>query len=302
LRIDDANQLEFEWKQKGLFVTADRFKPGKISKVKLPFTPEQWVDLLNCEGDLLPSCCADISGVRDILIASMRYGGELDANELRRISFLLRNHHDKWEDGHPCAQIIAIHKRLGKMLERQTRWAVVARDLTDPKECLDMLGSCSRYFFYSIFDEGAQRPPLRDKYRDEKTFREALVRHERMAMIHYVKQGLLFAKLAPIIRTLADKLPTLFSDFKGYAIANKSGFIPELMGTPAIYQKKSNARAAWNLFLQEVKNGEDVLKNYEIRPIRITLEDGIIFTDNNGAGKILENRILDGLVLRKTKE
>lgn len=44
----------------------------KIYKIRLPWSNDEIADIINIEGELFPSCCADISAARDILISALR--------------------------------------------------------------------------------------------------------------------------------------------------------------------------------------------------------------------------------------
>jgi hypothetical protein len=79
---DDQAQLEYDYAQKGLTVSADHSQAGKIASVKLDFTSAEWADVLNAEGEHLGACCADISRIRDILQDACRNDHEVDVDKL----------------------------------------------------------------------------------------------------------------------------------------------------------------------------------------------------------------------------
>lgn len=58
-------------------------------------TAAEWTDCLNTEGESLPSCCANISRVRDILFGVLRNDKMIRVDDLKEAVYLLTSHHDK---------------------------------------------------------------------------------------------------------------------------------------------------------------------------------------------------------------
>ena len=66
----------------------------RITSVTLNLTPEEWVDLASVEGEALTACCATISRIRDLLIASLRSSGFIRVDDLFEVLKLLKEHSD----------------------------------------------------------------------------------------------------------------------------------------------------------------------------------------------------------------
>lgn len=86
------------WLKEGIEVSASRYSPYLISSVRLPFTPQQWVDILDKEGEYLGACCATISEVRDYMFGAAREGGWIDVKELAAAVELIESHNGSHED------------------------------------------------------------------------------------------------------------------------------------------------------------------------------------------------------------
>lgn len=65
---------------------------GRIREALPPWTPAQWFAVLDREGEVVSSCCAQISAARDSLINAIPDGGWIRAEELARIMYLLDSH------------------------------------------------------------------------------------------------------------------------------------------------------------------------------------------------------------------
>lgn len=70
---------------------------GTIHHVVLPLSPAQWVDVASKTGESLSTCCASISAIRDLLVSALREGGTMNADDLRELVELLREH-DGYEE------------------------------------------------------------------------------------------------------------------------------------------------------------------------------------------------------------
>lgn len=64
----------------------------EIYEVCLDFTDTEWVDLCQAESELLPSCCSEISAMRDILVSSLRNGKVMSMRDLVKFYRLAENH------------------------------------------------------------------------------------------------------------------------------------------------------------------------------------------------------------------
>lgn len=91
---------------------------GSIDKIKLDFiSPEQWVDICNAEGELLPMCCANISSIRDNLFTALRDGGWMRIRDAAETAVLIIGHHDEFEDGHPLNKFVELYDKAKDYME-----------------------------------------------------------------------------------------------------------------------------------------------------------------------------------------
>ena len=86
------SRMEESVVQCGPYSVRVSYHEGKIRNVWLPLSPAQWVDVASKTGESLPSCCADISAVRDLLVSALREGGRIEAVDLRAIVERLQSH------------------------------------------------------------------------------------------------------------------------------------------------------------------------------------------------------------------
>lgn len=89
-------KLEKEFAEKGIEVhfSSSPDEDLRIYSVTLDFTPEEWVEIIQTEGEYLPACCAVISGIRDTLIGCLRDNSVIRCGDLFEIVDALKKHHD----------------------------------------------------------------------------------------------------------------------------------------------------------------------------------------------------------------
>lgn len=72
----------------------DRHKEDRptIDRFKLPFSAEEWLDIMDKEGESLPMCCGTISSVRDILLGQLRENRVISCADSNHVFELLAGH------------------------------------------------------------------------------------------------------------------------------------------------------------------------------------------------------------------
>lgn len=139
---DIAEALEAKYKSEKIHVSACHNDIGKIASVKLPFKKNEWGDLLNGEGEYLPSCCANISRIRDILQEAIRSDGYCDVEELWEASLLAENHGFKKDDS-PIGRMMKLWD-IVKDDARTNREISDNGDINnDPQQAIEQLYKCS---------------------------------------------------------------------------------------------------------------------------------------------------------------
>lgn len=270
--------------EKGLEVTSNGW-PGtqpKVYAVKLNFTPEEWLDLMNTEGEFLPACCATISHVRDVLIATVREGGFIRATDLYEIVEALKGHHECGpEGGDPESRLIQTWEAIKDDADLHLLGHPIdPNDLDDAFSVLYHAGAVLSWNFLNS-----------DATEDEKYDHEMVRRTE-------------FVRVLPAIRTIYKALSqNTFEPMEGYAIAEGDQVLSLTRGL-AIFRTKEQAERLAERFNKEqerdrAKEKESKLKNkfkekaygtkeeprkriywtYTVRPVRVTVENGIEFTD-----------------------
>ena len=64
-----------------------------LAEVLLPFSAQEWMDLLSIESDRgIGGCCGNLSQVRSVLFGVFGEGGWIRAKELGECALTLRNH------------------------------------------------------------------------------------------------------------------------------------------------------------------------------------------------------------------
>ena len=104
---EERSSIEWEWKQRGVNVTVDTDK--HIDSIKVEFTPDEWYRILNRNGDLLGTCCADVSDIRTILKEAICNDGFVNSYDFSRLARLIDGH---FEEGHELYRICTVFKMI----------------------------------------------------------------------------------------------------------------------------------------------------------------------------------------------
>lgn len=247
LRYDeDAREdLEYRYAQQGIKVYGDHTQIGKISSVRLKFNNKEWADLLNAEGDCLPSCCANISRVRDIFESALRNDKYCDVDQMFEAVMLLKGHHEITEG--PLFRFIKLWERIEP--DARTERGEMTLDLNDPRDACRALSHASNVDFYYLMFHDDEDP---DRHTHCKANKE---------------QSL--SLLLAAVRTLYHRLGELSeAPVEGYGIFQGSEIASSNTGI-AIYDTKDFAEkiaARWN---------KEDHEKYEVKKARVTLEKGV---------------------------
>lgn len=257
---DNQEETEWKWLQKGIIVTADHHQTSKIASVKLDFTSEEWVDLLNTEGELLPTCCAKTSRIRDILTKALKKACLIHPEELTEAAHLIKDHgYDQYSPEHPLSRLVSLYDLLQNSFRTGRGWFHSSFNLDDPHECITALALyCNNYeeFSFSINTTSSKEMKFQDHCNQQK----ALI------------------DLHPVVVALYKHIKELNSTYSGYGIIdNKKGIAYSRSGL-AIYMNEQLAQEICNRLNKQEhasRKKESLRKKYQVVPMAISLEHGI---------------------------
>jgi hypothetical protein len=262
-RDDEREQTEWEWAQKGYEVTADYHQAGKISNVKLKFTPEEWADLLNKEGEYLGVCCANISRVRDILMDAIREDGEVRATDLEEAAELIKGHGcEHYEEDHPLSRLVALYETLKDHLHEGHHLFHNSFNPDDPDEALKAFATyASAYSDYSFQMRmgGDDADPAR-KFHDCVNREKALI------------------DIASVLHTLVTKLRSLSIGLFGYGLIDEEGKVAYSRSGLAVYKDEAFAKELcerWNREEEGSERRKRGRKKYTVRPVYVSMDRGV---------------------------
>jgi hypothetical protein len=245
LGADDAIRIDTcdIWHEQGIEVEASRNDPYLISSVKLDFADEEWVDLCNKDGELLPACCANISAIRDVLIDALRNGGFVSCDDLEEAARLYKEHHEMDDNDPIKIKLVDLWENIKPFSDRQ---AIPHTNNVDSiEDACSIIHNLSNELRYSFL-----LPP------EDKRVEDALA----------------LLKAIPAVKVLYEKIQKDFPEVQEAFAVCKNGEIIETIRANGIYINKEFSQAVAKT-LAEV----DSESSYDVRPVKISLEDGIVF-------------------------
>jgi hypothetical protein len=267
-------QLEAKYAEKGLEISTDWGDKPRIASVKLDLTPEEWIGVLDKEGEYLPMCCGNISRVRDILFDAIRESGDIRCEELYEAVTLLKNHGDCGEidEGGPLAKLAKVWETIEPDAHCHARG--VTKDVDNVKEAICTIANATHILAWEdLFNKDE-----RQKYESGIIWRRHLPR------------------LVPAITTLYNHLKELeYPPVLGYAVyclfteegVEKDEIVDLRSGGYAIYRTPKEAKELadhLNQFNENKEGGRIQVQNYVIREVRVSLEKGIEITQRQVPG------------------
>ena len=232
-------------------------KPDIVDQVRFKFSQRTWSDLCNKEGELLPSCCANISAIRDEFVSALREDGWLHDEQLATIVVNTSGHKDDFKGKHPVAQVVAAYKALESHLRLSGPSDVDPNDVRD-MACQVWFGKvwqwCAEYTNNSMFDNWGL------DVCDRAAHNRALF------------------QILPVLKCLSEKAASVgFPPVEGYAIVRiATGRVYEMRRGFAIFETQKEAEDVLGRWVKT--DGLDP-KDAEIRAARVSFEKGIEFLD-----------------------
>ena len=227
-----------------------------IYRVKLQFTPEQWVDLADPEGEFLPACCGNISAVRDFLVSALRQGGWIDVDDLFDVVRTLREHHEMDHDDEIEPQIYLCN--LWDRIEKDVR-ELRNRKPVDPNKALDA--------FYVLYQTSAA---LSWNFFPQEESTKEMLNYNSCKLRQYIR-------LLPAISAIYHELQKEHDPIEGYGLVHQSnGIAFTRTGGFCIYHDIKEAHVAGKYFLP-FEDGKYTAENseYYIQKVRVSLEKGV---------------------------
>jgi hypothetical protein len=272
-------------KEKGLEVTVNHWPgtPLKVYSVKLDFTAEEWVDLMNTEGEFLPMCCATISNIRDVLIGCLREGGFIRVTELFEICEALKNHHDCSDEGSdPQNRLMQTWDKIKDDADLHLLGHPV--DPNDLDDAFNILYHSAATLAWNMLND------------DEED--------EQRKLTHEVVRIHEFSRVLPSIRTIYKALKEKkFEPLEGYGVAEGDELLSLTSGL-AIFAKEERAKEISDMFNEREKKQRSkdrelrvsdayrekaygtkearrtlISHKYTIRKVRLSVEKGVEFLD-----------------------
>lgn len=244
-------KLKEKYSQKGIEIYPSWHDKPKVKSVYLGFSAPQWADLINAEGVLLGSCCADISRIRDVLISAARQGYSIDCDNLFEIASLWCNH---------CG--IDINKPI----------------LKKPRDPIDRL----IWLWQQVKDE-AYIDRVRAKKYNPNDIEDALYLVSSNASIMSFAPILgsnkefelaainrwYFSQMLPALKTLWEACQKEYAEpVEGWAVCFDGEVVPARYGL-AVYETEQQAQNYLNDLLKYAEIEEDKKKDLVLKKVRL---------------------------------
>jgi hypothetical protein len=257
--------------------------------IKLPFTPEEWCDLMMNEGRYyVGGCCGTSSAVQDILGQVFRFEtGWMDVEKLAEVAMLQVSHGERKERPN--------FKDLGDLDAAIKKWTEL-----DPWQKLAVLWHLIKDCYVPKVPSAPPHdlPPVEDAIDVLQTGLQALsihrmfVREETPASQDRTERLMALYRLLPAIRTLHDKIGELDpGPLEGYALIDREqgGKVAENGYGLCVYWTRAEAEKmleSWRSEDSEHKVKKDrkpIDERIGIRPVRVSSEKGLEFLDDVAA-------------------
>lgn len=259
------------------------FKLNLFRNVRLPFSPEQWMTLVQRDGNnYIGGCCGTTGGIQDELNEVFRDNGFISIRDLVDLGDTMANHNGEPSDGfgfHSYTKTLADWVAQAKNIEPHERdcWAMIAllyhvtKDHYKPERPMvfrETVGEFEKAT--SILRTSFWRIALDHAFGEAKNSQD---KTNRLMKLHLVSPA-----LKTFMETLKESAP---APFDGFAIVKNDEVVTNSLGyyifdtkdkAEEILTLHRNARAEY-----KEKDLELIDEVYGIRPVRVSLEDGIVF-------------------------
>jgi hypothetical protein len=246
--------MSLKEKYQDIFIVCNSNNEEKISQVEIKLeeylghsVAEIWLDLLNRDGEFLPSCCADISRIRAILVDVVLENKIIDVEKLYEIFSLLESHNEgtTYDDAekHPLNLIKNLWLRIKDDVEFSDN-NPVASSIDDVNAAINVLASGLQYLSYAKIFEN-------HPYDDVKAHCQETL-----------------WKISPALKLLYENINNFNQETETYLITLDDK--PVTSKTGYIFIKNEEKASETVRHLNEYYN-----KNYAYKKVKVSLEKGI---------------------------
>lgn len=194
--------------------------PNKIKGVRLPFTPAEWCQIAMRDGDsYIGGCCGTSGAMQDIICATFRESGWIEAEDMQRLADLAEGHggyewwfkplaqesFDKAASKWPAIPVWtkmgfvwhAVREKLSFDDKPEADYMIGRQDLSDQQVFAAVQGAMHIFRYEDLFNKDKGSP-------DQEAANKALV----------------VARLLPAVRRLLTILKGRHKPFKGFAVVS----------------------------------------------------------------------------------
>jgi hypothetical protein len=251
----------------------------KISNLQLPFSAEEWVSLTQKEGEYyIGGCCGSSSHTQDVVEHVYRFAsGWIDLKELNEIANACIEH-----DGDD-SPFVAFTDVFGYEWpkERRDPWLVMA---AIHHLAFQHWGLSRSVPFHGISDH---IPPIRKALKTIQDIAWAISwehlfdSSQKQEITAQVKtnRALAVARLAPALDFVREHIDSLqYGPVVGFAVIDTECGVDAIAKNGhglCIYETEADVQAILDQQEARVRN------RFGFRPVRVSKEEGVVFTDNN---------------------
>ncbi len=257
-----------------------------FTNIHLPLNPSEWCSLVMREGEYyIGGCCGTTSYVQDIISHAFRFGsGWIEVSMLANIAEAMIGHEEgdppNFKDGGDLDKAIEHFSMLDPWEKIATLWHLVKdyyvpeysivqpEDASEPRKAVQTLEHGLNYLsWHWVFER-----PSDDIHSMQNNVGETLVLH----------------RILPALKMLYERIKELdLGPFEGYALCDKdTGVIAENGYGLCIFSCAQDAeklmeqwRSKWALREDKRENEKPVDDMFQIRRVRVSMENGIEFLD-----------------------
>jgi hypothetical protein len=247
--LDRLNELGVE------FRCGTGSEANLVTAIKVPWTAEEWLAVIDKEGEDLPMCCGNISAGRDILISSLREGGWLETDDFSRLDEWVFKHDGLGEEAPDDERPMNRLYRVWKVIKDNCKleWQIaepLSPDLSDPLDALHMvLETGEQLSFDLMFSDSGE------SHRSK------------------VSRTVMLAALLPALRALNEHIAELdLGPIEGFGVYGATGQLEATNVGLAIVESLDDIR---HLFAIWERHDPGCTAGFTVRRVRVTSDGGV---------------------------
>lgn len=265
-----------------------------FTSVTPPFTPEMWVSIARNTGEhYIGGCCGSSSAMQDLVCSWFRMANEgVRIRELAELAASQVEHDGEESPFHEIKDLMEKIEHLSDK-ERSDPWWMFALlwhitkdhfSMEKPRATVDRLSPLEKSL--SIVERTCRAiswARIFERKNDDGT-PEAPTSQEK------AERSLMLARFLPAVKTLWEKVGDLYlGPVNGFAIlesAKGTKAIAENGRGYCIFETEADVNALFDIWDEQDSHYEEQRERrppsrerFSVRPVRVTLEEGIVFTD-----------------------